>query len=106
MSQRQSEILMLAGEMIQTKGYDSFSYKSHCWGSARQASTTTSQKQELGLAYLKYRFEAIKDIENQLRQSHESSAKAPGFLDLGVKTVEEKSRSVHSRQIGGTSMMK
>ena len=26
MSQRQSEILMLAGEMIQTKGYDSFSY--------------------------------------------------------------------------------
>jgi hypothetical protein len=45
----------------------------------------------LGLAYLKYRFEATKDIENQLRQSRMNPLqKLKAFLDLGVKSIEEK----------------
>ena len=94
MRQRQSEILMLAGEMIQTKGYDSFSYNDLSLRlGIRKASIHHHypKKQELGLAYLKYRFEANKDIENQLRQSRMNPVqKLQAFLDLGVKAVEEK----------------
>ena len=94
MRQRQSEILMLAGEMIQTKGYDSFSYNDLSLRlGIRKASIHHhySKKHELGLAYLKYRFDAINDIENQLRQSRMNSVqKLQAFLDLGVKSIEEK----------------
>jgi TetR/AcrR family transcriptional regulator, transcriptional repressor for nem operon len=94
MRERQSEILMLAGEMIQTKGYDSFSYNDLSLRlGIRKASIHHHfpKKQELGLAYLKYRFELAKDIENQLRNSKMNSLqKLQAFLDLGVKLIEEK----------------
>jgi len=94
MRERQSEILMLAGEMIQTKGYDSFSYNDLSLRlGIRKASIHHHfpKKQELGLAYLKYRFELAKDIENQLRNSKMNSLqKLQAFLDLGVKPIEEK----------------
>ena len=93
MRQRQSEILTLAGEMIQTKGYDSFSYNDLSLRlGIRKASIHHHfpKKQELGLAYLKYRFEAIKDIENQLRQSRMNPVqKLQAYFDLGVKSIEE-----------------
>jgi len=94
MRERQSEILMLAGEMIQTKGYDSFSYNDLSLRlGIRKASIHHHfpKKQELGLAYLKYRFELAKDIENQLRNSKMNSLqKLQAFLDLGGKSIEEK----------------
>ena len=85
---------MLAGEMIQTKGYDSFSYNDLSLRlGIRKASIHHHfpKKQELGLAYLKYRFEAAKDIENQLRNSRMNPLqKLQAYLDLGVKSIEEK----------------
>ncbi len=94
MRERQSEILTLAGEMIQTKGYDSFSYNDLSLRlGIRKASIHHHfpKKQELGLAYLKYQYELTKDIENQLRNSRMNPLqKLQAFLDLGVKTIEEK----------------
>ena len=80
--------------MIQTKGYDSFSYNDLSLRlGIRKASIHHHfpKKQELGLAYLKYRFEAVKDIENQLRNSRmDPPQKLRAFLDLGVQAIEEK----------------
>ena len=94
MRERQSEILMLAEEMIQTKGYDSFSYNDLSLRlGIRKASIHHHfpKKQELGLAYLKYRFETVKDVANQLRQSRMTPLqKLKTYLDKGVKSIEEK----------------
>jgi len=94
MRERQSEILMLAGEMIQTKGYDSFSYNDLSLRlGIRKASIHHHfpKKQELGLAYLKYWYEATQDLAKQLRQSRMTPVqKLQAFLDLGVKSIEEK----------------
>ncbi len=92
MNDTREKILTLAGELIQTKGYDSFTFKEIADRLEMRAASLYyhfPHKQDLGLAFLQYWAQVTLSLSHQLKHSRMSPReKLRAFLGIGRSTVQ------------------
>jgi TetR/AcrR family transcriptional repressor of nem operon len=94
MNDTREKILTLAGELIQTKGYDSFTFKEIADRLGMRAASLYyhfPHKQDLGLAFLQYWSQVTLSISGQLDRSRMSPwEKLRSFLGIGYSAAQNQ----------------
>ncbi len=94
MNDTREKILTLAGELIQTKGYDSFTFQEIANSLGMRAASLYyhfPHKQDLGLAFLQYWSQVTLSISGQLDRSRMSPReKLRSFLGIGYSAAQNQ----------------